>query len=58
MNTVSPYSVVNAVIKARKDLEKKDTEEEPIILTEEMQNLFQDFVSIQSNQRVGGLRLA
>ena len=46
VNTVKPNSVVKAVLEAREAKVEKVAETKPIFMTEEMEKLFQDFVSL------------
>ena len=56
-NTIAPNSVVDAVIKIRAEREKKIVEEEPIMMTNEFIDLFNQFKAISSNQTQSRMRL-
>lgn len=49
-NTIAPNSVIDAVIKIRVEREKKIVEEEPIMMTNEFIDLFNQFKAISTNQ--------
>ena len=49
LNTLTPNSVIEAVIEIRKNRDKKFIDEAPMILTNEFVQLLEDFSSISND---------